>query len=129
MNTFKMNAEFLTAGEVKFPDNSDKGQKLCYKLIEEEYEEYQPEPYFDKRNESTWNELKECIDLMYVLSQKLNFAVGPEKAQLLFDAVHKNNMSKFPGGKAIKNEQGKILKPEGFDKLGWMEDFRAIINK
>jgi predicted HAD superfamily Cof-like phosphohydrolase len=129
MNTFEMNAEFLIAGEVKFPDNSDKAQRLCYELIEEEYAEYETEPHFEKGGESTWNELKECIDLMYVLSQKLNFAVGPEKAQLLFDAVHKNNMSKFPGGKAIKNKQGKILKPEGFDKLAWMKDFKIIINK
>jgi hypothetical protein len=129
MNTFEMNAEFLTAGEVTFPDDSESATSLCAELIQEEFIEYEEECYFEKHDELTWNELKECIDLMYVLSQKLNFAVGPEKAQLLFDAVHKNNMSKFPGGKAIKNEQGKILKPEGFDKLGWMEDFRAIINK
>jgi len=129
MNTFEMNAEFLTAGEVKFPDGSEKAEVLCANLIEEEFAEYKCEPYFWKHDESTWNELKECIDLMYVLSQKLNFAVGPEKAQLLFDAVHKNNMSKFPGGKAIKNEHGKILKPEGFDKLAWMKDFKLIINK
>ena len=129
MNTFEMNAEFLTAGEVEFPDDSEKAAELCHKLIREEFMEYMDEPLFNEHNESTWNELKECIDLMYVLSQKLNFAVGPEKAQLLFGAVHKNNMSKFPGGKAIKNEQGKILKPEGFDKLAWMKDFKIIINK
>jgi hypothetical protein len=129
MNTFEMNAEFLTAGDVKFPDGSFSADLLCEKLIAEEYKEYSLEQCFDKHDESTWNDLKECIDLMYVLSQKLNFAVGPEKAQLLFDAVHKNNMSKFPGGKAIKNEQGKIHKPEGFDKLAWMKDFRVIIEK
>jgi predicted HAD superfamily Cof-like phosphohydrolase len=129
MNTFEMNAEFLTVAKVKFPDDSVSAKDLCTDLIQEEYDEYYAEGIFDKDYESTWNDLKECIDLMYVLSQKLNFAVGPEKAQLLFDAVHKNNLSKFPGGKAIKNEHGKILKPEGFDKLAWMKDFRVIINK
>jgi predicted HAD superfamily Cof-like phosphohydrolase len=129
MNTFEMNAEFLTVAEVTFPDDTLEAAELCTELIHEEFTEYEDEVLFDKYDESTWNDLKECIDLMYVLSQKLNFAVGPEKAQLLFDAVHKNNMSKFPGGKAIKNEQGKILKPEGFDKLAWMEDFKIIINK
>jgi predicted HAD superfamily Cof-like phosphohydrolase len=129
MNTFEMNAEFLTAGEVKFPDDSESATELCDMLIREEFAEYEDEPSFDKHDESTWNKLKECVDLMYVSSQKLNFAVGPEKAQLLFYAVHKTNMAKFPNGKAIKNEHGKILKPEGFDKLAWMKDFKIIINK
>ena len=123
-----MQGEFLKAGDVKFPDVSYKAQILCLLLIHEEFQEYQAEEcLFDINDKETWNELKEVCDLIIVCAQKLNIDVGIEKAQLLLEAVMKNNMDKCVDGKLVKREDGKILKPEGFDKMGWMVDFEKIL--
>jgi len=124
---FKMQGEFLKAGDVKFPDSDFEEWDLCDRLIKEEYQEYQEEVKFEIDYKESWNELKEVCDLIIVCAQKLNIDVGSEKAQLLFEAVMKNNMDKCVDGKLVKREDGKILKPEGFDKMGWMVDFEKIL--
>lgn len=124
---FEMQGEFLKAGDVKFPDDSFAAWNLSYKLISEEYYEYIDENPFDINNKETWNELKEVCDLIVVCAQKLNIDVGSEKAQLLLEAVMKNNMEKCVDGKLVKREDGKILKPAGFNKMGWMVDFEKIL--
>lgn len=129
MNIFKKQAEFMAAGEVKFPDDSYKAKSLCHRLIKEEYREYVNELSFCVDDKPSWSELKEVCDLMVVCSQKLVTDVGPEKAQALLEAVMSNNMSKCIDGKLVKREDGKILKPDGFDKMGWMVDFEGILNE
>lgn len=124
---FEMQGEFLKAGDVKFPDNSFAAFNLCHNLIREEYKEYEGEEVFDINLKESWNELKEVCDLIVVCAQKLNMDVGSEKAQLLLEAVMRNNMEKCVDGKLVKREDGKILKPEGFNKMGWMDDFEKIL--
>lgn len=124
---FQMQGDFMRAGDVKFPDSDYKAIILCYNLIREEFKEYEYESTFFVANKKTWNELKEVCDLIIVCAQKLNIDVGSEKAQLLLEAVMKNNMEKCIDGKLVKRDDGKILKPEGFDKMGWMKDFEEIL--
>lgn len=124
---FEMQGEFLKAGDVKFPDSGFEVWDLCEDLIREEFKEYDEELQFEIDYKDSWNELKEVCDLIIVCAQKLNIDVGSEKAQLLFEAVMKNNMEKCVDGKLVKREDGKILKPEGFNKMGWMVDFEKIL--
>ena len=129
MTIFKKQAEFMAAGDVKFPDDSYDSTLLCSVMIDEEFEEMSFEPFFNIYDKSTWNELKEVCDLMIVCANKLNIDVGPEKAQLLLEAVMSNNMGKCIDGKLVKRADGKIEKPEGFDKMGWMKDFEQILGE
>ncbi len=125
-----MQAEFLAVGEVEFPTkDADKIQNAC-DLIDEEKREFDlelPFIYSQGVNVEHINELKECLDLMYVCAQFMNQNVGPEIAMKMLNAVHKNNMGKFPGGKCIKSPSGKILKPDGFDKNAWKHEFLGLV--
>jgi len=120
-----MQAEFLDAGDSTYPTNSIDDLNMCISLVREEFYEWE--------EENPWllsgytNDLKEAIDLIYVVAQYLNKQVGPEKAAKLFEAVHTNNMAKCTNGKLVKREDGKILKPEGFDKDGWRSIFDEIL--
>jgi len=105
----KLNSKFLVAGEVECQTINADDLNNAYNLIEEEKEEFDLEyPFVDINgaNVDNINELKECIDLMYVLAQFMNQSVGPEIAGKMFDAVHANNMDKFPGVKCIKLPSG-----------------------
>ena len=44
--------------------------------------------------------------------------IGPDKAKECWDALHQNNMSKCIGGKLVKREDGKVLKPDGRSQVG-----------
>ncbi len=39
----------------------------------------------------------------------------------VWDAVQKANMAKFPGGRAIRREDGKVIKPEGWQPPNILE--------
>jgi hypothetical protein len=122
MNVFQLQREFTKAGDVEHPC---KDHRLPSNLVCEEYDEWIDEdPYFLNGN---LNDLKEMVDLLYVAAGYLNAAVGAEKAAKLFEAVHSNNMDKCIDGKLVKREDGKILKPEGFNKMGWVEPFKDIL--
>jgi len=153
MNIFKAQAEFLKAADIKtWPELIDRYDKLSVheqreldqfggvtfkdlqdvlvdnsemstRLITEEYKELMAETQYYMNGNV--NDLKECIDLMYVCAQYMNVCVGPDKAQKLFNAVHNNNMSKCTDGKLVKREDGKVLKPEGFDKMGWLKEYES----
>lgn len=109
--------EFLKAGDL---DYRSKGQvTLADKLITEEWDEWVTEPkYFFTGNV---NDIKETLDLIYVLCQYLNVSIGPDKALECWNALQNNNMSKCVDGKLIKREDGKILKPKGYKKLDLTE--------
>jgi predicted HAD superfamily Cof-like phosphohydrolase len=51
-------------------------------------------------------------DLIYVaIGSAVEWGVALD---LVWDAVNKSNMAKFPGGKVYKDEHGKITKPPGW---------------
>lgn len=121
---FHDQADFLKAGDVKFPGNSA-SEDLAVDLIAEEVEEFiSTSDYF---LHGDYNALKEAIDCIYVLAQYLNVCVGPDNAESLWLLVHKNNMSKCIDGKLVKREDGKIMKPYEYKKLT-DEDIKDIIN-
>jgi len=124
---FDDQADFLAAGDVPIANPTTELQDLSVNLIEEECEEFLAEPPYFPGSITNINDLKECIDLIYVAAQYMNIQVGPEKAQRLFNAVHTNNMSKCIEGKLVKRDDGKILKPPGFDKNGWLPEFEEIV--
>lgn len=115
MSIFQDQSEFLSAGGKQYPTKDLNELDLSSTLIEEEYNEWLDELDFAGYGNS--NDLKEVLDLIYVAAQYLNMRVGPDKAQILWDALHKNNMSKCIDGKLVKRADGKILKPEGYEKF------------
>ena len=124
MSLFHDQYEFLQAGDV--PVGTWAAEDLATQLVEEEFDEWFDEPsYFDnpdflEEGEEEYfniNSIKEALDLMYVTAQYLNVTIGPDKAKEAWDALHANNMSKCTNGKLLKREDGKVLKPEGYEKL------------
>lgn len=105
--------EFLQAGDV--PVGTERAEILAANLVEEEFDEWMDEPMY--LDEGCINAIKEALDLMYVTAQYLNVTIGPDKAKECWDALHANNMSKCTNGKLLKREDGKVLKPEGYEKL------------
>lgn len=125
MNIFSKQAEFLSAAEVP---SGNSVNPIATALIEEEYNEWSAEDQYGRTGNH--NDLKECLDLMYVCAQYMNESVGPEKATKLFEAIHANNMDKCVGGKLVKDANtGKVLKPKGFNKNAWKNDFTKILGK
>lgn len=66
-------------------------------------------PVLDKDKEKL---LKEMADLQYVLSGTAVQLGLP--LQLAFNRVHKSNMTKFENGKALRREDGKVLKSPNY---------------
>lgn len=116
---FHDQAEFLMAGDVK--TGTVAAENLAFTLINEELDEFFETGTFFPSGQvcetSDSNAIKEALDVVYVMAQYLNVTVGPDKAKELWDALHQNNMSKCVEGKLVKNEQGKILKPENYVPL------------
>lgn len=91
---------------------------LCIKLIDEEANK--PDETLDMMRKylesGSMEHLAEAvdgaIDLIYVCIFFLNQMHLDGQAH--WDLVQEKNMAKFPGGKAIKNEYGKVQKPEGW---------------
>lgn len=58
--------------------------------------------------------LDALIDIQVVLNQMI-IANGMHGVfEVGYNRVMENNLSKFPNGKGTYNEQGKLMKPEGF---------------
>lgn len=93
-------AEFNTAIEVQ--PSFDYGDLIC-----EEYDEW------IKAEDGSENELKECVDLIYVLiSHCLQNGWDVNEA---FRRVHASNMTKFDdNGKPVRNETGKVIKGKNY---------------
>lgn len=111
-NMFTDVKEFQTAvgqnvGQVPaFPDPAER--ELRIRLLKEEYEEYiQGECKNDLENIA-----KELADIIYIVcGTAASYGIPLDK---VFDEVHKSNMTKLVDGKPIRREDGKILKPEGW---------------
>lgn len=93
-------------------DNSD-FQKLRYKLMLEELEEYKEAI----ENNDIVAVADALTDLQYVLSGTfLAHGLHPVEDEL-FDEVHRSNMSKLQAdGTPLYREDGKILKGENYSK-------------
>ena len=106
-------AEFMKAGEqevtTKLKDITDQ-EALYMNLITEEYKETLQA--FQQRDII---ELADGLaDMVWVIMGLCN-SVGID-FEKVWKEVQSSNMSKFEDGKAIKNDQGKILKPESYFK-------------
>jgi len=88
-----------------------KESNLRYDLMKEENEEYLHAAMQKDKVEI----LDACIDKMYILLGTINAHGLQSIFTEAFNRVHSNNMTKVGSdGKVTRNEQGKILKPQGF---------------
>jgi len=108
-------AEFRIAGDLETNSVDPAGMILVWNCLTEEMIELSDagKAYHEKPSEETRAAfIKEWADVQYVLSQ---LAVFYEfDGQRAFDIVADNNMTKVIDGKVIRREDGKILKPEGY---------------
>lgn len=126
-NPFTDRAEFAKAAEQGV---GIEAINLYYRLIEEEFDELTIALDRMRTAGETADTVAEvadaCIDLMYVTIGMLHsMNLDP---QPLWDEVHASNMSKFMrqddgSYKAIRREDGKILKPATYFK----PDLRSIV--
>lgn len=85
-------------------------EKLRFDLMKEENQEYS-----DATADGNIKEvLDSCVDQMYVLIGTINSHGLGNIFEAAFNLVHSNNMTKVVDGKVIRDEKGKIVKPEGF---------------
>jgi predicted HAD superfamily Cof-like phosphohydrolase len=109
-------ADFNTAAENKtYADGGDVLQYAsCFAEEVGEFgasiQEYLEEPTDETRAAM----VKEWADVQVVLSNLAwFFGIDGEEA---FNRVHNNNMSKLVDGRIVRREDGKVLKPEGYQK-------------
>ena len=91
----------------EFPDGAERVLRM--KLLREEFEEYNDGEYKDDLE----NVAKELADIIYIVcGTAASYGIPLD---LVFDEVHKSNMAKLgPDGKPKFREDGKVLKPEGW---------------
>jgi predicted HAD superfamily Cof-like phosphohydrolase len=110
----KVEAFRLAAGKTNVGDQPGEID-LVIDCIDEEFEEFieAAKAWFVFRTPETREQLvKEWADLAYVVSQAaVYFKINGDAA---FNRVHESNMTKVVDGKVIFREDGKILKPEGY---------------
>mgnify|MGYP001806671744 FL=1 len=106
-------AEFMEAGEQQVSSalkRIEDQEALYMNLITEEYKETLQA--FQQRDII---ELADGLaDMVWVIMGLCN-SVGID-FEKVWEEVRSSNMSKFQGGRVIKNDQGKILKPESYFK-------------
>jgi len=90
--------------------NEFKDCMLRYNLMKEENGEYLTAVYEESKVEI----LDALVDQMYVLLGTINFHGMQNVFDEAFNRVHANNMSKFVDGKVLRDENGKIKKPDNF---------------
>ena len=113
MNYQKDVSEFMNLGEQKISSNltlKNDQAKLYMNLIKEEFEETSK-----AFNEDDLVELADGLaDMVWVIMGMCNSTgINFDK---VWTEVRASNMSKFVDGKFVKNESGKILKPESYFK-------------
>ena len=95
--------------------------ELRHGLMLEENDEY-----FDATDAgSLIGTLDAVVDMAYVLFGTINAHGLQDLFVEAFNLVHENNMTKCVDGKVIRNEFGKILKPENFVPV----DLKQLFNK
>lgn len=102
-------------------NNDDEDAELRFDLMQEENQEY-----FDAFVDDDLVEILDAlVDQAYVLAGTINFHGLQDLFEEAFSLVHTNNMTKVVDGKVIRNEAGKILKPEGYVSV----DLKQLFNK
>jgi predicted HAD superfamily Cof-like phosphohydrolase len=101
--------------EPKFPNIRER--KLRMDLMLEEMKEYME----SEEKDDLENLAKELADIIYITcGTAASYGIPLDR---VFNEVHKSNMAKLVDGKALRREDGKILKPEG-----WMPpDIKKIL--
>lgn len=120
---FNRRAEQPYNGTVSFNDGDAVVQRM--RLITEEYVELTEavqKAAFEDTPENRANVLKETIDLLYVTLGLGVVFFKTDVCSNAFDAVHSNNMDKLRNG-VVKDENGKVVKPEGWQKV----DLREVL--
>ena len=88
--------------------------RLRFKLMDEENVEYLDAA----KDEDIVEILDACADQLYILCGTILKHGLQDMIIPAFDLVHANNMAKLgPDGKPIFREDGKIIKPENFQKV------------
>lgn len=106
-------AAFMTAGEQNISGRlSLEGDQanLYMNLISEEYQE----TLAAFKSNDMIEVADGLADMVWVIMGMCN-SCGID-FDSVWQEVKASNMSKFPGGKAIKNEHGKIMKPDSYFK-------------
>ena len=103
--------EFMIAGDQDVPDFGgleSKQAKLYMDLISEEYNETL-QAFKDKDIVEVADGLVDMVWVIMGMASTLDIPFDE-----VWNEVKASNMSKFVDGKAIKDENGKIMKPEGY---------------
>lgn len=90
----------------EFPDGDERVLRM--RLMREEFEEYLQGEY---KNDLE-NIAKELADIIYIAcGTAASYGIPLDK---VFKEVHNSNMAKLVDGKPVRRDDGKILKPEGW---------------
>lgn len=89
-------------------------QELRVKLLQEELDELK-----QANADGDIVEVADALtDILYVLLGTACEYGLIDKMEDMWDLVHRNNMNKlWPDGKVHKRSDGKVIKPEGFEKV------------
>ena len=90
--------------------SSDELIELRIKLLSEEVEEYAEAA----RTGDLVEVLDALADIAYILAGTIINHGMQEIYDDAFNEVHKSNMAKLVDGKVIRREDGKVMKPEGW---------------
>lgn len=98
-----------------------KEANLRYELMAEENTEYFAACVGKDKTEI----LDACVDMLYILAGTINSHGLQELIEPAFELVHTNNMTKVgPDGKVLRDPNGKILKPQGFQPVNLKQLFK-----
>ena len=84
-------------------------RKLRYRILKEEFEEY-----VAAENDDDIAEVADALgDMVYVIAgTALEYGIPLDR---VLDEIHRSNMAKLgPDGKPIKRDDGKVIKPDGW---------------
>ena len=121
MNTYTDVENFMRAGEQKVNhkiNHFDQQSLLYYDLVKEEFYELT----MAVKNFDVVETADACADLIWVI-EGLCHSLGIPLQQV-WDEVARSNFSKTVGGKLIKREDGKVLKPDTYSP----PDIKTIID-
>jgi predicted HAD superfamily Cof-like phosphohydrolase len=92
---------------------------LRYKLLKEEFEEYEK-----AESENDIVEIADALaDLIYIAcGTAVSYGIPLDK---VFAEVHRSNMAKLVDGKPIYREDGKVMKPAGWTP----PDIKGVLDK
>ena len=101
--------QFMMQGEQEFPQSIDSEMTSLYmSLITEEYNETW-EAFHNKDLVEVADGLADMVWVIMGMASVLNIPFDA-----VWNEVRASNMSKFVDGKVVKNEDGKIMKPDGY---------------